>query len=179
MQVSSQWVWQDGCLLWRTRTQSGKEFPVYGCANTSLNKFSFALATTSIQTHTHLQSCYPAKKHKIFFLAVQMQAWTYSLLHVPKPQSKRTFVFTAATHEQRLCLHASRKQNCTNCVFCAVHVQCTHSARSNARPQNSLNTMGLAFFDNLQKHFFRVFSSFLGKYLVFTPFCGCALWRAL
>ena len=44
------------------RTQSGKDFLVYGCANTSLNKLPFALATTSIQTRSHLQSCYPANK---------------------------------------------------------------------------------------------------------------------
>ena len=31
----------------------------YGCANTSLNKFPFARATTPIQRHVHLHSCYP------------------------------------------------------------------------------------------------------------------------
>ena len=53
----------------RTRTQPGKDFVVYGCANTSLNKLPFALATTSIQTHSHLQSCYLASKEaQVFFV---------------------------------------------------------------------------------------------------------------
>ena len=132
MQVSSQWVWQDGCFFWRTRTQSGKDFLVYGtdvqtqawtnyllhlpqpqskhtlifkaatqqtkkhkiflvsgCANASLNKFPFARATTPIQRHVHLHSCYPQTKN------------------VPP----------------RL-----QKQNCTNCVLHSartVHAQCT------------------------------------------------------
>ena len=45
------------------RTQSGKEFLVYGCANASLNKFPFARATTPIQRHVHLHSCYPQTKN--------------------------------------------------------------------------------------------------------------------
>ena len=39
---------------------------------------------------------------KIFwFTDVQTQAWTNSLLHLPKPQSKRTFIFKAATHQRK------------------------------------------------------------------------------
>ena len=157
MQVSSQWVWQDGCFFWRTRTQSGKDFLVYGCANTSLNKLPFAFAKTSIQSHFHLQSFYPANKE-----AQDLSFWVdgfanASLNKFPfaraKTQSKHTFIFTAATHKQRMFLHPSRSRNCTNCVFCSartVHVQCTHSARHSARrsarPLNAVNTMGLAFF---------------------------------
>ena len=59
-----------GCFFWRTRTQSGKDFVVYGCANTSLNKLPFALDTTSIQTHSHLQSCYPANKEAQYFFGL-------------------------------------------------------------------------------------------------------------
>ena len=133
-----------------------ERFLVYGCANTSLNKLPFALATTSIQTRSHLQSCYPANKEAQYFLfmAVQTQAWTNSLLHVPQPQSKDTFIFTAATHKQRMCLHASRSR-IAQTVFCTVHVQCTHSARysacHSARPQNAVNTMGLAFLLTIYK----------------------------
>ena len=47
------------------------------------------------------------------------------------PQSKDTFIFTAATHKQRMCLHASRSR-IAQTVFCTVHVQCTHSARYSA-----------------------------------------------
>ena len=162
MQVSSQWVWQDGCFFWRTRTQSGKDFLVYGCANTSLNKLPFAFAKTSIQSHFHLQSFYPANKE-----AQDLSFWVdgfanASLNKFPfaraKTQSKHTFIFTAATHKQRMFLHPSRSRNCTNCVFCSartVHVQCTHSARHSARrsarPQNAVNTMGLAFFWQFSK----------------------------
>ena len=127
------------------------------------------------------------KKHNIFlFMAVQTQAWTNSLLHVPQPQSKDTFIFTA-THKQRMCLHASRSR-IAQTVFCTVHVQCTHSARysacHSARPQNAVNTMGLAFCWQFTKNyrnifFFCVFWLFLGKDVVFTAFRGRALWRAL
>ena len=118
-----------------------------------------------------------------WFMAVQTQAWTNSLLHVPQPQSKDTFTFTAATHKQRMCLHASRSR-IAQTVFCTVHVQCTHSARHSARPQNAVNTMGLAFCWQVTKNyknifFFCVFWLFLGTYVVFTAFCGRALWRAL
>ena len=155
-----------------------------------------------------------------------------SLLHLPKPQSKHTFIFKATTHKTKKqqiicflvygCANASlnkflfaraktpiqrhfhlhscypqtknvpprvQKQNCTNWMFCTVHVQCTHSASYSARPQNAVNTMGLAFFGQFtlkNKHivffvFFCVFSSFLflGKHMVFTAFCGRALCRAL
>ena len=127
------------------------------------------------------------KKHNIFlFMAVQTQAWTNSRLHMPQPQSKDTFIFTA-THKQRMCLHASRSR-IAQTVFCTVHVQCTHSARysacHSARPQNAVNTMGLAFCWQFTKNyrnifFFCVFWLFLGKDVVFTAFCGRALWRAL
>ena len=83
----------------------GKIFLAYGWANTSLNKHPFARAKTSIQTHFHLQSCYPPNKEAtdmfFWFMDVQTQAWAISLLHVPKPQSKHIFIFTAATHKQR------------------------------------------------------------------------------
>ena len=87
-------------FFWRTR----ENFSVYGCANTSLNKFPFAFDKTSIQTHFHLQSCYPKtkKEHSFFlFMDVQTQAWTNSLLHLTKPQSKHTFIFKAATPKRR------------------------------------------------------------------------------
>ena len=57
----------------RTRTQSGKDFLVYGCANTSLNQFPFAFAKTSIQAHSQLQSCYPpTKTQQICFFRLWM-----------------------------------------------------------------------------------------------------------
>ena len=129
MQVSSQWVWQDGCFFWRTRTQSGKDFLVYGCANTSLNKLPFALATTSIQTRSHLQSCYPANKEAQYF-------FVYGCSNA----SLNKFPFARATTpiQRHVHLHSYpqaknvpprlQKQNCTNCVLHnarTVHAQCT------------------------------------------------------
>ena len=151
-----------------------------------------------------------------------------SLLHLPKPQSKHTFIFKATTHKtkkQQICflvygcanaslnkflfaraktpiqthfhLHSCypqtknvpprvQKQNFSNWMFCTVHVQCTHSASYSARPQNAVNTMGLAVFGQFTQKkqtycLFCLFSSciFLGKHMVFTVFCGRALCRAL
>ena len=190
MQVSSQWVWQDGCFFWRTRTQSGKDFLVYGCANTSLNKLPFALATTSIQTRSHLQSCYPANKEAQYF-------FVYGCANA----SLNKFPFARATTpiQRHVHLHSCypqtknvppslQKQNCTNCVLHSartVHAQCTVQCMPHsARPQNAVNTMGLAFCWQFTKNyrnifFFCVFWLFLGKDVVFTAFCGRALWRAL
>ena len=104
-----------------------------------------------IQTHFHLHSCYPQTKN------------------VPP-------------HLQ--------KQNCTNCVFCSartgartVHVQCTVHCTPQCTATKRCKYHGISvFFENFQKkrkHSFFLFSSFLGKYVVFTAFCGRALWRAL
>ena len=90
---------------WLFFEEPGEDFLAYGCANTSLNQFPFALAKTSIQAHSQLQSCYPPNKDAtdlfFSFMDVQTQAWTNSILHVPKPQSKHTFIFRAATHKER------------------------------------------------------------------------------
>ena len=112
------------------RTQSGKDFLVYGCANTSLNKLPFALATTSIQTHSHLQSCYPANKEAQYF-------FVYGCANA----SLNQFPFARATTpiQRHVHLHSCypqtknvpprlQKQNCTNCVLHSartVHAQCT------------------------------------------------------
>ena len=69
--------------------EPGEDFLVYGCANTSLNKPPFAFAKTSLQTHFHLHSFYPANKEaqnlSFWAYGFATQAWTNSLLHVPKP----------------------------------------------------------------------------------------------
>ena len=135
MQVSSQWVWQDGCFFWRTRTQSGTDFLIYGTDVQTQAWTNYLLHLPQPQSKHALifkAATQQTKKHNIFlFMAVQTQAWTNSLLHVPQPQSKDTFIFTAATHKQRMCLHASRSR-IAQTVFCTVHVQCTHSARYSA-----------------------------------------------
>ena len=127
----------------------------YGCANTSLNQFPFAFAKTSIQAHSQLQSCYPPNKDAtdLFYLV-------YGCANA----SLNKFPFARATTpiQRHVHLHSCypqtknvpprvQKQNCTNWMFCTVHVQCTHSASYSARPQNAVNTMGLAFFDHLPK----------------------------
>ena len=128
----------------------------------------------------------PDSVRERFFWFMDVQS---SLLHLPKPQSKHTFIFKATTHKTKKqqiicflvygCANASlnkflfaraktpiqthfhlhscypqtknvpprvQKQNCTNWMFCTVHVQRTHSASYSARPQNAVNTMGLEFF---------------------------------
>ena len=58
--------------------EPGEDFLVYGCANTSLNKLPFAFAKTSIQSHFHLQSFFPANKEaqdlSFWLMALQTQA---------------------------------------------------------------------------------------------------------
>ena len=191
MQVSSQWVWQDGCFFEEPGLSPGKIFwfTVRMCKH-KLEQTTFCTCHNLNPNTLSSSKLLPSKQRStrfFWFLSVQTQAWTNSLLHVPQPQSKDTFTFTAATHKQRMCLHASRSR-IAQTVFCTVHVQCTHSARysarHSARPQNAVNTMGLAFCWQVTKNyknifFFCVFWLFLGKYVVFTAFCGRALWRAL
>ena len=122
-----------------------ESFLVYGCANTSLNKLPFALATTSIQTHSHLQNCYPANKEAQYF-------FVYGCANA----SLNKFPFARATTpiQRHVHLHSCypqtkecawtprlQKQNCTHCVLHSAR----YSARHSARPQNAVNTMGLAF----------------------------------
>ena len=171
-----------GWLLFLKNPDSVREnFLVYKCANTSLNKFPFAFAKTSLQTHFHLQSVYPANKeaqnlslnrgrffglwmckHKLeqtpFCICQNLTPNTLSsskrlpskqrstkfiflglwlcnagLNKFPfaraKTQSKHTFIFTVATHKQRMFLHTSRSRLAQTACF-AVHVQCTYSART-------------------------------------------------
>ena len=115
-----------------------------------------------------------------WFVDVQTQAWTNSLLNLPKPQSKRTFIFKAATHQtkhnrfvfwicgcanaslnkflfaraktpiqthfiftaaphkQRMCLHASRSRIAQTACF----AQRTQSARHTASDLQFLPTCG-------------------------------------
>ena len=47
----------------------GKIFGLRMCKH-KLEQTTFALATTSIQTRSHLQSCYPANKEAHFFLFI-------------------------------------------------------------------------------------------------------------
>ena len=133
-------------LHWFTPWDTGDSFWLYGCANTTLNKFP---------------------------------------LHVPKPQSKHTFIFTAATHKQRsnmaavaphvgnnwrseaVCLAGCTNLECISMsaeaelqrsadentrehkhrvLHSACTVQARYRARHSARPQNAVNTMGSAPF---------------------------------
>ena len=170
-----------GCFFWRTRTQSGKDFVVYGCANTSLNKLPFALDTTSIQTHSHLQSCYPANKEAQYFFGLWL--CKRKLEQIPfctRQNPIETHFHRHSCYPQtKMCL---QKQNCTNCVFRAVH------AWYSARPQNAVNTMGLAFFGQLTENvnilsFIGVFSSLFGRinciYSVLWPCAVACAVRAL
>ena len=189
MQVSSQWVWLDGCFFEEPGLSPGQIFWFTDVQTQAWTNYLLHLPQPqSKHTLIFKTVTQQTKKHNIFlFMAVQTQAWTNSLLHVPQPQSKDTFIFTAATRKQRMCLHASRSRIALT-VFCTVHVQCTRSARygarHSARPQNAVNTMGLAFCWQFTKNYKNIFFFcdswlFLGKYVVFTVFCGRALWRAL
>ena len=193
MQVSSQWVWQDGCFL-KNPDSVRERFSWFMDVQTQAWTNSLLRLPKPQSKHTFIfkASTQQTKKHNIYLfglMALQTQAWTNSRLHLPKPNantlSSSQLLPTnkecsstppeAELHKLRV-LHSAR----------TVHVQCTHSARHSARrsarQQNAVNTMGLAFFDffiKKKKILFFVFSSFFGKYVVFTAFCGRALWRAL
>ena len=102
-------------------------FFVYGCANASLNKFPFARAKTPIQTHFHLQSCYPQtkKQHcsicsacgpKLEIRAVCL-AWCTNIecaCTPPEAELQRSADENIRGHKHRV-LHSAR----------TVHAQCT------------------------------------------------------
>ena len=76
-------------------------FFVYGCANASLNKFPFARATTAIQRHVHLHSCYPQTKN------------------VPPRLQKQNFT-NCVLHSART-VHAQCTPQCTATKRCKYH----------------------------------------------------------
>ena len=129
-----------------------EQIPFCTCHNLNPNTHSSSKLLPSKEARFFFSGCANASLNIFPFARAKTPIQTHFRLHSCYPRTK--------TVPPRL-----QKQNCTNCVFCAVHVQCTHSARSSARPQNGLNTMGLAFFDNFQKHFFGCFLIIFGKIL--------------
>ena len=102
-------------------------FFVYGCASASLNKFPFARAKTPIQTHFHLQSCYPQTKkqhcsicsacgQKLEIRAVCLARCTNveCACTPPEAESQRSADENIRGHKHRV-LHSAR----------TVHAQCT------------------------------------------------------
>ena len=93
---------------------------------------------TSIQTHSHLQSCYPANKEAQYF-------FVYGCANA----SLNKFPFARATTpiQRHVHLHSCypqtknvpprlQKQNCTNCVLHSartVHAQCTPQCTATKR----------------------------------------------
>ena len=108
----------------------GEDLLIYGCANTSLNQFPFAFAKTSIQTHFHLQSCYPPDKdatdlfylvygcanasfNKFPFARAKTPIQTHVHLHSCCPQTKKQHC--------SICSPCGQKLEIRRCVSCMVH----------------------------------------------------------
>ena len=110
------------------RTQSGKDCLVYGCANTSLNKLPFALATTSIQTHSHLQSCYPANKEAqdlfcLWLCKRKLEQIPFCTCHNPNPKTRSSSQLLPTNKE---CASTPPEAELHKLCF----AQCTYSART-------------------------------------------------
>ena len=116
----------DGCFF----EAPEEDLLVYGCANTSLNQFPFAFAKTSIQTHFHLQSCYPPDKdatdlfylvygcanaslNKFPFARAKTPIQTHFHLHSCCPQTKKQHC--------SICSPCGQKLEIRRCVSCMVH----------------------------------------------------------
>ena len=97
---------------------------VYGCANTSLNKFPFALAKTSIQTHFHLQTCYP-----VCYPRNKNAADVFYLVYGCANASLNNFPFAHAktpiqTHfHLHSCSPQTKKQHCSMCFACGQKLE--------------------------------------------------------
>ena len=120
-------------------------FFVYGCANASLDKFPFARAKTPIQTHFHLQSCYPqTKKQHCSICSARGQKLEIRAACLAWCTNVECACTPPEAELQRSADENIRGHKGTNIVFCTVHVQCTqsarYSARHSARPQNAVNT---------------------------------------
>ena len=157
---------------------------LHGCANASLNKFPFAHAKSP--TKFHRQSCYPPNQDAtdLFYL---LYGCANACLN------KFPFAHTKTLSSSQL-LPTNKDCACTP-PEAELHklrvLQCTYSARTVHATVHATvhghNTLQIPwderFFDNSQKKYknivFFVFASFWGKYVVFTAFCGRALWRAL
>ena len=148
-----------------------EDFLVYGCTNTSSNKLPFALATTSIQTRSYLQSCHPANKEAQYF-------FVYGCSNA----SLNKFPFARATTpiKRHVHLHSYpqaknvpprlQKQNCTNCVLHSartVHAQCTVQCMPQCTATKRCKYHGigvlLTIYKNYRNIFFLCFLMIFGK----------------
>ena len=150
-------------FFWRTRTQSGKDFLVYGTDVQTQAWTNYLLHLPQPQSkHTHLQSCYPANEEAQDFLGLwlckrKLEQIPFCTCHNPNPKTRSPSQLLPTNKE---CASTPPEAELHKLCF----AQCTHSARysarHNARPQNAVNTMGLAFVDKLQKTL-KIFSFFV------------------
>ena len=115
-----------GKILW---------FMAYGCANTSLNKLPFALATTSIQTHSHLQSCYPANKEAQDFFCLwlckrKLEQIPFCTCHNPNPKTRSSSQLLPTNKE---CASTPPEAELHKLCFAQCTVQCTPQCTATKR----------------------------------------------
>ena len=141
----------DGCFF----EAPGEDLLVYGCANTSLNQFPFAFAKTSIQTHFHLQSCYPPDKdatdlfylvygcanaslNKFPFARAKTPIQTHFHLQSCYPQTKKQHCSICSARGQKLEIRAVCLAWCTNveCACTPPEAELQRSADENKRGHN-------------------------------------------
>ena len=73
-----------------------------------------------VTTCRRMALCFEEPGKFFWFMDVQTQAWTNSLLHLPKPQSKHTFIFKPAT---RSVTHETKTQQMCFIWFMDVQTQ--------------------------------------------------------
>ena len=97
---------------------------------TSLNKLPFVLTTTSIQTHSHLQSCYPANKQAQYLFVygcANTSLNKFPFVRATTPIQRHVYLHSCYPQTKNV-LPRLQKQNCTNCVLHSariVYAQCT------------------------------------------------------
>ena len=130
-----------------------EQTPFCSCHNLNPNTLSSSKLLPRKQRSTQfiflVYGCANANLNKFLFALAKTPIQAHFHLHSCYPQTKNV-------------PPRPQKQNCTNCVFRTVHVQCTHSARysarHSARPQNSVNTTYLPQNDaKTKKQYFCIF----------------------
>ena len=101
------------CGLWMCKHKL-EQTPFCTCHNLNPNTLSSSKLLPSKQRSTIFFCLWLCKR--------KLEQIPFCTRHSPKPQSKHTFIVTAATHKQRMCLQASRSRIAQTACF----AQCTH-----------------------------------------------------
>ena len=127
-QVSSQWVWQDGCFFWRTRTQSGKDFFGLRMCKYKLEQIPFCTCHNLNPNTLSSSKLLPSKQRSTIFFCLwlrkrKLEQIPFCTCHNPNPKTRSSSQLLPTNKE---CASMPPEAELHKLCF----AQCTYSART-------------------------------------------------